>query len=149
LSAAAALLRYVEFLQNLIFAPKSLSIKYEGSQNTMLIGNKLKAQFNSYLRNLNNMLHIFLDIESAKRLELVSSAKVDSSAKHYSLLGTLNHTHTIGGYRLLRATLLQPPCVLEDINTRLECVEELVNNPTLYRAFQVNHSFLMRDILNI
>lgn len=134
LSAAAALLKYVEFLQNLIFAPKSLCIKYEGSQNTVLIGKLDLLQ----LFMFSTTIFIIPDIETAKRLELVSSTKVDTALKHSSLLGTLNHTLTIGGFRLLRATLLQPPCVLKDIEARQECVEEVVNNPVLFRAFQVS-----------
>jgi hypothetical protein len=56
----------------------------------------------------------------------------------------LNHTLTIGGFRLLRATLLQPPCVLKDIETRQQCVEEVVSNPTLFRAFQVSYINLFK-----
>ncbi|XP_065344364.1 mutS protein homolog 4-like [Cloeon dipterum] len=113
LSAAAALLKYIEFLQNIIFAPKSLSIQYQGSQNTTLI-----------------------DIETAKRLELVCPMRPAANWKQCSLLGILNNTATIGGYRLLRATVLQPSCLLQDIVERQECVQELVENPTLFRAFQ-------------
>ncbi|XP_059482912.1 mutS protein homolog 4-like isoform X2 [Neocloeon triangulifer] len=114
LSAASALLKYVEFLQNIMFAPKSLSIQYQGSQNTMLI-----------------------DAETAKRLELVRSIKPGgANIKQSSLLGVLNHTFTIGGYRLLRATIMQPPCKIEGIIQRQECIQELVDNPAVFRAFQ-------------
>jgi len=38
LAAAAALLKYIEFVRNVLFAPKSLKVVYQGSQNTMVIG---------------------------------------------------------------------------------------------------------------
>lgn len=38
LSAAAALLKYVEFIQNIVFAPASLRVKFHGSEKTTLIG---------------------------------------------------------------------------------------------------------------
>jgi hypothetical protein len=38
LAAAAALLKYIEFVRNVLFAPKSLKVEYQGSQNTMVIG---------------------------------------------------------------------------------------------------------------
>lgn len=38
LAAAAALLKYIEFVRNVLFAPKSLKVVYQGSQHTMVIG---------------------------------------------------------------------------------------------------------------
>jgi hypothetical protein len=38
LAAGAALLKYIEFVRNVLFAPKSLKVEYQGSQNTMVIG---------------------------------------------------------------------------------------------------------------
>jgi DNA mismatch repair protein MSH4 len=38
LAAAAALLKYIEYVRNVLFAPKSLKVEYQGSQNTMVIG---------------------------------------------------------------------------------------------------------------
>ena len=38
LSAANALLKYVEFTQNVVFMPKSLKIEYQASQDAALIG---------------------------------------------------------------------------------------------------------------
>ncbi|XP_046389737.1 mutS protein homolog 4-like [Ischnura elegans] len=125
LSAAAALLKYVEYIQNLIFAPKSLKVEYQGSQNTTVI-----------------------DVDTALRLELVASlfghageGKVwgrkkgisggGASESKPSLLNILNHCYTVGGLRLLRASILQPPCLASIIETRLESVTELVSKPAL------------------
>ena len=38
LAAAAGLLKYIEFIQNIVFAPSSLKIVYHGSEKTTLIG---------------------------------------------------------------------------------------------------------------
>lgn len=37
LAAAAALLKYVEFIQNSVYAPKSLKIYFQGSEQTAMI----------------------------------------------------------------------------------------------------------------
>lgn len=44
LAAAAALIKYIEFIQNMIYAPGSLKIVFKGSENTTMIG-KLDSSF--------------------------------------------------------------------------------------------------------
>lgn len=58
-----------------------------------------------------------------------------------SLLGVVRHCHTKGGVRLLRANILQPPCSLSKIESRLNCVNELVDNPLLFYALEVKRVF--------
>jgi DNA mismatch repair ATPase MutS len=82
------------------------------------------------------------DVSTAQRLELVQGAA--KGAGSISLLNTLNLCRTMGGSRLLRATLLQPPCLLEDIERRLLCVEELVDTPIFYHDLQVIFYFYCR-----
>jgi DNA mismatch repair protein MSH4 len=77
------------------------------------------------------------DVDTAQRLELVRGARGSACNTPYSLLGTLSHCHTTGGSRLLRASILQPPCLAADIEQRLDCVQELVNSPALFHALQV------------
>lgn len=38
LAAAAALIKYVEFIQNIVYAPASLKIVFKGSEQTCMIG---------------------------------------------------------------------------------------------------------------
>ena len=38
LAAAAALLKYVEFIQNVVYAPNSLKVCFKGSEQTAMIG---------------------------------------------------------------------------------------------------------------
>nr|CAD7460497.1 unnamed protein product [Timema tahoe] len=112
LSAAAALLKYSEFIENKIFAPKSLKVEYQGSHNTTII-----------------------DVATASRLELVRS--LQGSGSQNSLLGILNHCSTAGGTRLLRANILQPPCLPEIIRNRLDSVQEMVDHPEMFAALQL------------
>lgn len=107
LSAAAALLKYIEFIENVVYAHKSIKVVFEGLTNTMLI-----------------------DPSTAKSLELIVN-NVDPRSK-YSLFDTINCTHTRSGFRLLRSNILQPSTDLDLINKRLDLVEELVNNETLF-----------------
>ncbi|XP_033606751.1 mutS protein homolog 4 isoform X2 [Cryptotermes secundus] len=111
LAAAAALLKYIEFVRNVLFAPKSLKVEYQGSQNTMVI-----------------------DVKTAHLLELTQSLR--GSSTHYSLMGIMNHCQTRGGIRLLRSNILEPPRLLETILTRLDCVQEIVETPELHHALE-------------
>ena len=38
LAASAALLKYVEFIQNVVYAPSSICVRYKGSEQTAMIG---------------------------------------------------------------------------------------------------------------
>ena len=48
LAAAAALLKYVEYIQHMVYAPKSLRIEFQGSPNTTMIGKLLVLILVSY-----------------------------------------------------------------------------------------------------
>ncbi|KAJ4440004.1 hypothetical protein ANN_08135 [Periplaneta americana] len=109
LASAAALLKYVEFVRNVLFQPRSLKIEYQGSQNTMVI-----------------------DMKTAHLLELVRSLR--GSDPQYSLMGILNHCQTHGGTRLLRSSILEPPYHLETTENRLESVQEILETPELLHA---------------
>ncbi|XP_018401348.1 PREDICTED: mutS protein homolog 4-like [Cyphomyrmex costatus] len=110
LAAAAALLKYVEYVQHMVYAPKSMRIEFQGSPNTTMI-----------------------DIESARSLELVVS---QSKQTIVSLLGTMNRCLTPMGRRLLRASILQPSCDERLIADRQSCVAELVANHSLCTSLQ-------------
>ncbi|XP_011702971.1 PREDICTED: mutS protein homolog 4-like [Wasmannia auropunctata] len=110
LAAAAALLKYVEYIQHVVYAPKSVRIEFQGSPNTTMI-----------------------DIESARSLELVDSQSKQSIV---SLLGTMNRCLTPMGRRLLRASILQPSCDERLIADRQSCVAELVANHSLRISLQ-------------
>jgi len=75
-------------------------------------------------------------MKTAHLLELTLCLR--GSATHYSLMGIMNHCYTNGGIRLLRSNILEPPCLLETILTRLDCVQEIVETPELHLALEVS-----------
>ncbi|CAK1580496.1 unnamed protein product [Parnassius mnemosyne] len=106
LTAAAAVLKYVEYIQCIVFARESLKIEYHSSEHTMII-----------------------DVGTATQLELVQPL-VPSAGPTCCLLGVLGPTYTVGGIRALRAAILQPSCNKEFIEARLDTVQELIESDT-------------------
>eukprot|EP00062_Callorhinchus_milii_P003433 gi/632940700/ref/XP_007885459.1/ PREDICTED: mutS protein homolog 4 [Callorhinchus milii] len=111
LAAAAALLKYVEFIQNTVYAPKSLKINFKGSEQTAMI-----------------------DSASAQHLELIINNR--DPRNNHTLYGVLNYTKTAGGSRRLRSNILEPLVDVETINTRLDCVQELLQDEELFFSLQ-------------
>ncbi|XP_075688973.1 mutS protein homolog 4 isoform X3 [Rhinoderma darwinii] len=111
LAAVAALLKYVEFIQNFVYAPKSLKIRFQGSEQTAMI-----------------------DSASAQNLELLVNNR--DSRNNHTLFGVLNNTKTPGGSRRLRSNILEPLIDLETINTRLDCVQEFLEDEELFFSLQ-------------
>lgn len=83
LSAACALFKYSELRLNLRFAAGSLRIHFRAAEGTM-----------------------FIDPETIRNLEIIGNMTARKS--NHSLFGTLNHTYTAMGARLLRISLLSP-----------------------------------------
>ncbi len=55
-----------------------------------------------------------------------------------TLYGVLNQCNTAGGQRRLRAVILQPSSDESEINGRLDCVQELIQNPELFFSLKVS-----------
>ncbi|XP_063825742.1 mutS protein homolog 4-like [Ostrinia nubilalis] len=104
LTAAAAVLKYVEYIQCVVFARESLKIQYHSSENTMII-----------------------DVGTATQLELVQPL-IPSAGPTCCLLGVLGPTYTVGGIRALRAAILQPSCNKDFIENRLDALQDLIEN---------------------
>ncbi|XP_027729860.1 mutS protein homolog 4 [Vombatus ursinus] len=111
LAAVAALLKYMEFIQNSVYAPKSLKVCFQGSEKTVMI-----------------------DSSSAQNLELLVNSQ-DCRSSH-TLFGVLNHTRTPGGSRRLRSNILEPLTDVDTITMRLDCVEELLQEEELFFGLQ-------------
>ncbi|KAM3914999.1 mutS protein homolog 4 [Leptodactylus fuscus] len=111
LAAVAALLKYVEHTQNSVYAPKSLKIRFQGSEQTAMI-----------------------DSASAQNLELLVNSR--DSRNNHTLFGVLNNTKTPGGSRRLRSNILEPLIDLDTINTRLDCVQEFLADEELFFSLQ-------------
>ena len=91
------------------------------------------------LVSLRCLFFTFQDIKTAQLMELTQCIR--DSASHYSFMGILNHCHTHGGVRLLRANILEPPCLFQTIIKRLDCVQEIVENPELFKTLEVSFTF--------
>ena len=73
----------------------------------------------------------------SRQVELLHSSLPGRKSHQDSLFGLVNHCHTPGGARMLRANLYQPPLKAEVINARMDTVEELAANPGVYHSLQV------------
>ncbi|KAH9721219.1 DNA mismatch repair protein MSH4 [Citrus sinensis] len=112
LAAAAAIIKWIEAEKGVIVTNHSLSVTFNGSFD-----------------------HMNIDATSVRNLEIIEplhSALWGTSNKKRSLFHMLKTTKTIGGTRLLRANLLQPLKDIETINTRLDCLDELMSNEQLF-----------------
>ncbi|XP_037802135.1 mutS protein homolog 4-like [Penaeus monodon] len=110
LASVAALMKYIECVQHVTYAPHTLHVELSSSENTMSI-----------------------EHSTCRKLELVRSLR---GSWEDSLFGALRHTRTPGGTRLLRASLLQPHADVSTINARLNALQYLVDNPDLFYTLQ-------------
>uniref|UniRef100_A0A3Q3E6L5 MutS homolog 4 n=1 Tax=Labrus bergylta TaxID=56723 RepID=A0A3Q3E6L5_9LABR len=126
LAAAAALLKYLEFIQNSVYAAKSLKVSFKGSEQTAMI-----------------------DSASASNLELVVNNR-DHRSEH-SLLGVLNHTKTSGGARRLRSNILEPLVDVDTINIRLDTIQELLQDEGLFFGLKnaIGHFLDIDQLLSV
>ncbi len=88
---------------------------------------KLEHFVRIYTVNLSGFMN--LDESTRRNLEISQSIAFDSTGK--TLLSVLNFTSTSMGARLLRQWLQQPLLNLEEINERLDVVQELFNEKTI------------------
>ncbi|XP_048478493.1 mutS protein homolog 4 [Plutella xylostella] len=136
-TAAAAVLKYVEYIQCVVFARESLKIEYHSSENTMIIDTVVvrsvllpcksieTSQF--LVQPYNHIYSILADVGSSIELEVCSSLSPSAGATS-CLLGVLGPTYTVAGVRALRASLLQPSCNKDEVEARLDAVQDLMEN---------------------
>ncbi|KAI7199787.1 hypothetical protein D0869_10288 [Hortaea werneckii] len=105
----AAVLEYVELSLSKTFPQRSLRIKYEPSEGSMMI-----------------------DLSTIRSLELVQN--LHSAKSKDCLFGLLNHTLTPMGSRLLRSSIMQPLTNSETLNIRYEALEELSTKEEMFFA---------------
>ncbi|XP_051216073.1 DNA mismatch repair protein MSH4 isoform X3 [Lolium perenne] len=113
LAAASATIKWIESEKGVIITNHSLSVTFNGSFDHMNIDSTSSVQT--------------LEIIDPLHTELWGT-----SNKKKSLFQMLKTTKTTGGSRLLRANLLQPLKDIQTINTRLDCLDELVSNEELF-----------------
>ncbi|KAK4843610.1 hypothetical protein QYF36_010532 [Acer negundo] len=108
LAAAAATIKCLSFMH-----------RVEAEKGVIVTNHSLSSSFYDSVQNL-------------EIVEPLHSALWGTSNKKRSLFHMLKTTKTIGGTRLLRANLLQPLKDIETINTRLDCLDELMSNEQLF-----------------
>ncbi|CAI7883946.1 unnamed protein product [Closterium sp. NIES-54] len=126
LGAASALLKWVESEKSAAVMHKSLQVTFNGSLN-----------------------HLSIDATSIQNLEVIEPLPGNSERdgkRKASLFGVLNSTKTVGGARLLKANLLQPLKDKETIKLRLDCLEEIINDESLYSALSNILQQLPKDL---
>ena len=113
-AAAAALLQYIEFVQSIAFAPRSIKVSLKALEG-----------------------HMRLDISTVRNLEILaplSSVNVRSGQRgRGSLLGMLQPSvKSKMGQRLLRTTLLQPSVDIPTLLMRQESVQRFLEDERLF-----------------
>ncbi|SMR57480.1 unnamed protein product [Zymoseptoria tritici ST99CH_3D1] len=117
----AAVLKFIEHGLSKIFPARSLRVKYEPSEGSMMI-----------------------DLATIRSLELVQNLQNPKSKD--CLFGQLNETLTPMGARLLRSNILQPVTNPETLNKRYEAVEELsTKEDTFFAVRETLKPFLDAD----
>lgn len=117
----------IQSLQGHDFAKLNCAIMATGALLTYLLDTQKRS-----LNHINKIVtenhadYMHLDYNACRNLELIESIK--DKKKKGSLLGHLNKTKTAMGSRLLEKWILQPLQSSKQINTRLDCVEELFYN---------------------
>uniref|UniRef100_UPI00373FDEF5 hypothetical protein n=1 Tax=Methanosarcina horonobensis TaxID=418008 RepID=UPI00373FDEF5 len=81
------------------------------------------------LRTYSNTEFMILDSVTLRNLEIVKNVRDEGDQN--SLYRTLNCTRTPMGSRILKKWLLKPLLSVEEINLRLDAVEELAGDPLL------------------
>jgi DNA mismatch repair protein MSH4 len=83
--------------------------------------------------------YLMPDAVTIRNMELLNNLSDKKSKK--SLFGVLDHSQTAMGSRFLRTSILQPNNDLATIESRLDCVQELVINEVnaskSYRIFSL------------
>ncbi|KAL7809729.1 DNA mismatch repair protein [Trichoderma gracile] len=104
----SAAMKYIDHQFSISFSPQSLRIRYQPSEDTMMI-----------------------DISAMQSLEVMRNLK--SAKSKECLFGLLNHTLTPMGSRVLRNNMLQPPTDFDGfIKTRYDALEEMVTNEEMF-----------------
>ncbi len=106
-ASLAALLKYIESLQHITFAPASVHFVWRAGRGKMSI-----------------------DFESVRNLELLQGTRPGSTP----LFSVINHTRTKVGARLLRSSLLAPCSEAGTLSLRLDAVDDILRNEGVYMA---------------
>lgn len=115
-------MKFIEHHYTINFVPHSLRIRYQPSEDTMMI-----------------------DISAIQSLEIMHNLR--NSKSKDCLFGLLNHTSTPMGSRMLRSNILQPPtCSDSFINPRYDALDELTTNEEMFREIRKGESLVAKAL---
>ncbi|CAI5704240.1 unnamed protein product [Peronospora effusa] len=120
MASVACVIKYIEYIQGIYIAEKTLKVVLSPSTRKLL-----------------------MDQATISALELVQGTRGRSDSQ--SLCKMLNNTQTMAGNRLLRSTMLQPTCHLKTIQARHEVVGIFLDNPAWF--FDVMEA--LRDFVDL
>ncbi|KAK6060187.1 hypothetical protein COOONC_02159 [Cooperia oncophora] len=129
MQSCSALIKYVEHIQNIVFASKTLYFVYRDIEKMCLLGGFSRSSLDRvpvFLLKFPSEPSIISDVGSWKNLEIDNN---HPKKERKSLLAIIDETQTSAGARLLRSNVLQPSGDQMVIEERLDAVEELVDNP--------------------
>ncbi|KAF6002422.1 MutS protein msh4 [Cyanidiococcus yangmingshanensis] len=110
LAACAAVLQYIEYQERLLFRQRAVQFVFTNCEDAL-----------------------FMDACTLNCLELLERGHLDSGAEvDLCVQRVLRFTHTTEGARALRRTILEPPTNRAIIDERLDAVEFLLSNDTIY-----------------
>eukprot|EP00795_Rhopilema_esculentum_P008778 gene8778-14808_t len=131
LATAAALLKYVEFIQNVVYAPNSLKVVFKGSENTTMI-----------------VLSKFLDIEHLISLCIQIPKKEDVKAAETRITEIIYLKHTLELVESLKDVIKEgknPLFVIytealedERFSLLLETIQTVINEETMLQKGTLN-----------
>ncbi|KAI0567379.1 DNA mismatch repair protein MutS MSH4 [Gracilaria domingensis] len=115
LACCGALLKYIEHVEDRVFAPSSLRIHFKPNDDTL-----------------------FIDISALEGLEVIENvnavAVISELPQNICLLRMMDQTITRAGKRFLRRAVLEPCGDMGTISVRQDVVEELINTETVYHS---------------
>ena len=141
LSAAHALLQYLQICLGATFAAGTLDICWNGNGNESGGNGKTGTSGTGAGTNTSNntnstgirggkMHRMAIDRSTIAHLELLSNAKTGKTQN--SLIGTIDCTKTSVGSRLLRTNLMSPPTRLDTITARLDLVDSFLEDEQFF-----------------
>ncbi|KAE9310301.1 hypothetical protein PR003_g20301 [Phytophthora rubi] len=107
MASVACVMKYIEYIQGVYIAEKTMKVVLSPSTRKLL-----------------------MDHATVSALELVQGTRGRNDSQ--SLSRMLNNTQTSAGNRLLRSTMLQPTCHLKTIQARQEVVGIFLDNPAWF-----------------
>jgi len=119
------------------FTLKALFMCLNFLKNIMLADNVFSmGNFFPYDLVIDKKSTLYLDSQALQNLEILDVEYLNSSRENKSLFGYIDHTITPFGKRMLKRWLISPLLISEEINERLQAVEDLVNEKYVVKLFQ-------------